>query len=100
MTEVKGTSRRYCFLAVEDGFSDIPAFRSYLAKQHKNEKDDQNGADATDAPVAIAIAIAAEPATEAAEQENNKEDNKDGSKRHDCSSLCLINATLRFRLRY
>jgi hypothetical protein len=86
--------------ADEDRSPDIAAFRSYLAKQHKNEKDDQDGADATYAPIAITITIAAEAATEAAEQENNKEDNKDGSKRHDCCSLCMINATLIFRLRY
>jgi len=48
-------------------------------KQHKNDNNNQDGADNADTAVSIAVSITAEPPAEAAEQENDKNDDENES---------------------
>ena len=66
-----------------DAVAGFPPVRSDPPEQNKNDNDDQDGAEDTDATVTEAITVAAESATEATEQENDEDDNEDGSERHD-----------------
>jgi hypothetical protein len=62
--------------------SDGPPVRSDPPKQYKNDNDDQDDAEETDAAVTEAVTVAAKAATEATEQSNDEDDNEDGSERH------------------
>src|ERR1700692_1337949 len=64
-------------------------FGSNPPEQHKNDHDDQDGADDADAAVSVAVAVAAEAATEAAKQENDEQNDEDEPKRHGLSLHCV-----------
>ena len=80
--------------AVEGAISDAPKTErrhptsgSDPPEQHKNDNDDQDGAEDADAAVTEAIAVAAEATTEATEQRNDENDEENGPERHDFCSL-------------
>lgn len=64
------------------------AVRSDASKQHKDDHDDQYGAEHTDASVTEAVTVAAEATTEATKKKDDEDDNENGSERHALLPLC------------
>jgi hypothetical protein len=63
----------------------IRSERSDPACQQKNDNDDQDDAEDTDAAVTVAVTVAAEAATEPAEQGDDEDDDENESQRHELS---------------
>jgi hypothetical protein len=57
----------------------VTEFTSNPPQQHKNDNDNQDGADDSDAAMSVAITIAAEAAAESTKQKDDQDDDKDES---------------------